>query len=145
MSHFRLLLMNFCKKNREKSYNVERTVLKVLHKVKVKLLSHVRLFATPWTVACTRILHPWDFLLLQGIFLTQGSNLGLPHCRQTLYLLNHQRSHKSLTQKVVVKNKQTHCWLSSGQSSIHPHLAQHSLLLQAKTKHSQWISLAEGR
>ena len=103
MSHFRLLLMNFCKKNREKSYNVERTVLKVLHKVKVKLLSHVRLFATPWTVACTRILHPWDFLLLQGIFLTQGSNLGLPHCRQTLYLLNHQRSHKSLTQKVVVK------------------------------------------
>ena len=71
--------------------------------MKVKLLSHVRLFATPWTVACTRLLHPWDFLLLQGIFPTQGSNPGLPHCRQTLYLLNHQRSHKSLTQKVVVK------------------------------------------
>ena len=29
--------------------------------------------------------------LLQGIFLTQGSNPGLPHCRQILYLLNHQR------------------------------------------------------
>ena len=44
------------------------------------------------------------------------------------------------------KNKHTHCWLSSGQSSICPHLAQHSLLLlQATTKHSQWISLAEGR
>ena len=28
----------------------------------VKLLSHVWLFATPWTVACTRLLHPWDFL-----------------------------------------------------------------------------------
>ena len=29
--------------------------------------------------------------LLQGIFLTQGSNLGLPHCRQSLdYLLSHQ-------------------------------------------------------
>ena len=27
--------------------------------------------------------------LLQGIFLTQGSNLGLPHCRQTLYRLSH--------------------------------------------------------
>ena len=49
---------------------------------KVKSLSHVRLFATPWTVACTRLLYPWDFLgkstgvgchfLLQGIFLTQG-------------------------------------------------------------------------
>jgi len=28
--------------------------------VKVKLLSRVRLFATPWTVA-TRLLCPWDF------------------------------------------------------------------------------------
>ena len=28
--------------------------------------------------------------LLQGIFLTQGSNLGLLHCRQILYLLSHQ-------------------------------------------------------
>ena len=30
--------------------------------------------------------------LLQGIFPTQGSNLGLLHCRQILYWLNHQRS-----------------------------------------------------
>ena len=30
--------------------------------------------------------------LLQGIFLTQGSNLGLLHCRQILYNLNHQES-----------------------------------------------------
>ena len=28
--------------------------------------------------------------LLQGIFPTQGSNPGLPHCRWTLYCLNHQ-------------------------------------------------------
>ena len=28
--------------------------------------------------------------LLQGIFLTQGLNLGLPPFRQTLYLLSHQ-------------------------------------------------------
>ena len=28
--------------------------------------------------------------LLRGIFLTQGSNLGLLHCRQTLYRLSHQ-------------------------------------------------------
>ena len=28
--------------------------------------------------------------LLQGIFPTQGSNPGLPHCRQTLYHLSHQ-------------------------------------------------------
>ena len=30
--------------------------------------------------------------LLQGIFPTQGSNPGLPHCRQTLYPLSHQEA-----------------------------------------------------
>ena len=45
---------------------------------------------------------PWDFpgnspgvdchFLLQGIFPSQGSNLGLPHCKQTLYRLSHQGS-----------------------------------------------------
>ena len=29
--------------------------------VKVKLLSHARLFVTPWIVACTKLLRPWDF------------------------------------------------------------------------------------
>ena len=53
----------------------------------------------------TRLLSPWDFLgkstgvgchfLLQGIFLTQGSNLGLQHCRQMLYPLSHQGSRTS--------------------------------------------------
>ena len=51
------------------------------------------------------LLCPWDspgkntevgcHFLLQGIFPTQGPNLGLPHCRQTLYPLSHQgRVHK---------------------------------------------------
>ena len=50
----------------------------------------------------TRLLCPWVspgkntavgcHSLLQGIFLTQGSNLGLPHCRQILYHLSHQAS-----------------------------------------------------
>ena len=30
--------------------------------------------------------------LLQGIFPTQGLNLGVPHCRQILYSLSHQGS-----------------------------------------------------
>ena len=30
--------------------------------------------------------------LLQGIFPTQGSNLGLPHCRRILYQLSHEGS-----------------------------------------------------
>ena len=80
----------------------------------VKSLSHVRLFATPWTVAHqaslsmgfsrqeywkpARLLCPWDspgkntvvgcHFLLQRIFLTQKSNWGLLHCRQVLYQLS---------------------------------------------------------
>ena len=47
-----------------------------------------------------RLLCPWKSLgkntgvhcnfFLQGIFLTQGLNLGLPHCRQILYCLSHK-------------------------------------------------------
>ena len=36
--------------------------------------------------------------LLQGIFPTQGSNLGLPHRRRTLYLMSHQGGHVSKAQ-----------------------------------------------
>ena len=53
----------------------------------------------PWTVA-HRLLSPWDFpgmntgvgchFLLQGIFLIQGSNPALLHCRQTLYCASYQ-------------------------------------------------------
>ena len=54
-------------------------------------------YATPWIIA-SRLLGPWNFTgkntgvdsqsLLQGIFLTQGSNLGLLHRRQVLYYLS---------------------------------------------------------
>ena len=37
--------------------------------------------------------------LLQGIFPTQGSNVGLPHFRQTLYHLSHQGSPNSIFKK----------------------------------------------
>ena len=39
-----------------------------------------------------RILEWVSHFLLQGIFLTQGSNLGLLHCRQMLYHLSPQAS-----------------------------------------------------
>ena len=70
-------------------------------KVKVKSLSHVQLFETPWTVAHQASpsmgfsrQEYWSGLLFPslGIFPTQGSNLGLPHCGQTLYHLSHQGS-----------------------------------------------------
>ena len=67
-------------------------------KSKVKLLSRVQLFATPWSP--TRLLCPWDFpgkntgvgchFLLPEIFPLQGLNPGLPHCRQRLYCLSYQ-------------------------------------------------------
>ena len=63
--------------------------------------SHIRLFATPWT-----IYSPWNstgqntgvgsLSLLQGIFPTQGSNPGLPHCRWILYQLSHKGSPRIL-------------------------------------------------
>ena len=41
-----------------------------------------------------RILEWEAILFFQGIFLTQGSNPDLLHCRQILYHLSHQRSSK---------------------------------------------------
>ena len=67
-------------------------------KVKVKLLSHVRFFVIPWTVARQAPLSMGFSSkktgmgcdsLLQGIFPTQGSNPGLLHCKQILYHQSH--------------------------------------------------------
>ena len=54
----------------------------------------------PHELQPSRLLCPWTFsgktngvcyhFLLQGIFPTQGSNLGFLHCRQILYCLSHQ-------------------------------------------------------
>ena len=76
--------------------------LVLIYLMKVKLLmslNHVQLLVTPWAVA-TRLLCSWDspgkntevssHPFLQGIFLTQGLNLGLLHCRQILYCLSHK-------------------------------------------------------
>ena len=56
----------------------------------------------PHRLQLTRLLCPWDspgkntgvgyYFLLQGIFPTQGLNLGLLSCKQTLYHLSHQGS-----------------------------------------------------
>jgi len=50
--------------------------------------------------------HPWDspgqntevgsLSLLQGVFPTQGSNPGIPHCRQILYQLSPKGSLESI-------------------------------------------------
>ena len=56
----------------------------------------------PYGLYPNRLLCPWNspgkntgvdsLSFFQGIFLTQGSNLGLLHCRQILYRLSHQGS-----------------------------------------------------
>ena len=58
-------------------------------------------FSSPWTEAHQMPLsmgfsrqeyRSESHSLLQGVFPTQGSNLGLLHCRQILYHLSHQES-----------------------------------------------------
>ena len=70
--------------------------------------------ATLWTVAW-RLLCPWGspgkntgagcHFLLQGIFLTQGSNPGLLHWRWILYHLNHQGGPRLLDSRKLLSLK----------------------------------------
>ena len=56
----------------------------------------------PYGLQPASLLWPWDspdkntgmdcHTLLQAIFLIQGSNLGLPHCRRIIYCMSHQVS-----------------------------------------------------
>ena len=82
---------------------VQGTVVNALHVLLccAQSLSHVRLFATPWTVA-QKPSQSMGFFRQEywrglpcpppGIFPTQGSNPGFPHCRRILYHLSNQRS-----------------------------------------------------
>ena len=56
---------------------------------------------------------------LQGIFLTQGSNLGLPHCKQVLYCLSHQGSPNNVFSSVQFSH-------SVVSNSLRPHESQHA-------------------
>ena len=65
------------------------------------------------------LLCPWDFpdkntgmgchFLLQGIFLSQGSNPGLLHCRQILYWLSHQEAQNAYVLCLVIQSYPTLC------------------------------------
>ena len=72
----------------------------VYMKVKVLVAQSCLTFREPHGLQLTRLLCPWNssgkniamvsHFLLQGIFLIQGLNPGLLHCRQILYHLGHQ-------------------------------------------------------
>ena len=80
-----------------------------------------------------RLLCPWNFLskntgvdchsLLQGIFLTQGSNTRLLHCRQILYHLSHKGSNFPLSPYFLQKA------VLSSTISINTVKIQHKLLI----------------
>ena len=69
-------------------------------------------------MVCTRLLCPRDspgknpgvgsHALLQGIFLTQRSNLGLLHCRQTFY----RTSHQGISKKGNAKECSNYCTIA---------------------------------
>ena len=73
------------KRERKKCRQLSSTAFEIIHNSSVM----------PFRPLC-----PWDFpgrntgvgcdFLLQGIFLTQGLNLGLKHCRQILYHLSYR-------------------------------------------------------
>ena len=80
--------------------------------MKWKPFSRVRLFETPWTVHS-----PWNspgqktgvgsFSLLQRIFLTQESNLGLLPCRRALYQLSYERNEpKRVKNREIIKRQE---------------------------------------
>ena len=92
-------------------------------KWKWKLLSCVWLFATPWTIQSVELYSPRNspdqnsgvgcLSLLQGIFPTQGSNPGLPHCRWILYQLNHKGSPRIL-ERAAYPFSSGSSWLRNG-------------------------------
>ena len=85
----------------EQNYIRPRNILTSSQKVEVKVLvtQSYSTLCDPRTVQSTRLLCPWDSpgkntgvgynVFLQGIFLTQGLNPSLLHCRQVLYCLRH--------------------------------------------------------
>ena len=56
--------------------------------------------------------------LLQRIFPTQGSNPGLPHCRQTLYRLSHQGSPNLSVQSLSCVRLFVTPWTTARQASL---------------------------
>ena len=83
----------------------------------------------------TKLLSPWDFpgkdtgmghhFLLQGIFPTQGSNVGLLHCRQILYQLSYKGSPANRISQSVQLVQSLNCvrlfatpWIAARQASL---------------------------
>ena len=71
------------------------TFMLICMKMKVKLTQLCPTLYSPWNSSGQNT-EVGSLSLLQGIFPTQGSNPGLPHCRQILYQLSHKGSPRRL-------------------------------------------------
>ena len=74
-----------------------------------------RLFATPWAIQSEEFLRSeyWSgggLSLLQGIFPTQGSNPGLPHCRRILHLSRQGNPHLYFSSVFSFSMKEVMCF-----------------------------------
>ena len=96
-----------------------------------------------------RLVCPWNFpckntgvgcyFLLQGIFLTQGLNPGLLHCRHILYYLSHQGS--PLGEKK--KKSETLPWIKKVNSILNlciPSSNIHDENLSSISPNSSWVN-----
>ena len=72
--------------------------------------------------------------LLQGIFPTQGSNPGLPYCRQILYRLSHQGNPRILEWVAYPFSRGSPNPRTKPLSSASPGLQANSLLLKSSGK-----------
>ena len=83
-----------------------------------KSLCHVQLFVTPWTIQSMQFSRPeyevGSLSLLQGIFLTRGSNPGFLHCRWILYQLSQRLD--AILQFAVCANLVANRWCRSSHS-----------------------------
>ena len=94
-----LILKHTRKRISNKAQSLWKEIIKKV-KEKEKSLSGVRLLRphgqySPWNSSGQNT-GVGNLSLLQGIFPTQGSNPGLPHCRQILYHQSHKGSSRIL-------------------------------------------------
>ena len=109
----------------------------------------------PMDCSPPKLLGPWGFpgkstgvgchALLQGISLTQGSNPGIPHCRQTFYRLSHQgNSYLSVTFLIWVSPSLFFCvsWWRCF-SLEQEHMIQNEVSILRRVKHPNIVLLIE--
>ena len=77
--------------------------------------------------------------LLQGIFPTQGSNPGLPHCRRILYQPSHQRSLRHKRFSIWLKNWPEDGWKQMALMEVY----QHGAHTQSGDKYTTKASLQD--